>query len=187
MFQAQQSESGFRPDEVYEVIAQAADSLDDVRNPGAHDHGAAGRWKRRSSDPSVGLAKLRDELQARLDQAGVDVTLSDISMGMTEDWPQAVERGTTIEGSDERYSIPRSSRTESRVLQSVERKRLQRKGLTDFPNPSKSAGSFVESIKGKLNFVVREMPKDDYAQRRVRLRRLRLRPEFRRLWRIWLR
>ena len=34
----------------------------------------------------------------------------------------------------------------------------------DFPNPSKSAGSFVESIKGKLNFVSRNADKDDYAQ-----------------------
>lgn len=34
----------------------------------------------------------------------------------------------------------------------------------DFPNPSKSAGSFVESIKGKLNFGSRNADKDDYAQ-----------------------
>ena len=34
----------------------------------------------------------------------------------------------------------------------------------DFPNPSKSAGSFVESIKDKLNFGSRNAEKDDYAQ-----------------------
>ena len=34
----------------------------------------------------------------------------------------------------------------------------------DFPNPSKAAGSFVESIKDKLNFGSRNADKDDYAQ-----------------------
>ena len=43
-----------------------------------------------------GLAHLRDDLQHQLDAEGIDVTLSDISMGMTEDWPQAIELGTTM-------------------------------------------------------------------------------------------
>ena len=34
----------------------------------------------------------------------------------------------------------------------------------DFPNPSKSAGSFVESIKDKLNFGSRNADKEDFAQ-----------------------
>ena len=90
----EESKSGFRPDEVYEVIAQAAD-LSHVRIQGLMT--MAPRADEEAIELSFGgLAKLRDELQARLDQAGVDVTLSDISMGMTEDWPQAVERGTTI-------------------------------------------------------------------------------------------
>lgn len=90
----EESKSGFRPDEVYEVIAQAAD-LPHVRIQGLMT--MAPRADEEAIELSFGgLAKLRDELQARLDQAGVDVTLSDISMGMTEDWSQAVERGTTI-------------------------------------------------------------------------------------------
>lgn len=90
----EESKSGFRPDEVHEVIVGAAE-LPSVRIQGLMT--MAPRADEEAIEQSFGgLRRLRDELQTQLDDEGVDVTLSDISMGMTEDWPQAIERGTTI-------------------------------------------------------------------------------------------
>lgn len=90
----EESKSGFRPAEVHEVIAGAA-KLPSVRIQGLMT--MAPRADEEAIEQSFGgLRRLRDELQAQLDDEGIDVTLSDISMGMTEDWPQAIERGTTI-------------------------------------------------------------------------------------------
>lgn len=90
----EESKSGFRPDEVHEVIVGAAE-LPSVRIQGLMT--MAPRADEEAIEQSFGgLRRLRDELQAQLDDEGIDVTLSDISMGMTEDWPQAIERGTTI-------------------------------------------------------------------------------------------
>lgn len=90
----EESKSGFRPDEVHEVIAGAAE-LPSVRIQGLMT--MAPRADEEAIEQSFGgLRRLRDELQIQLDDEGIDVTLSDISMGMTEDWPQAIERGTTI-------------------------------------------------------------------------------------------
>lgn len=90
----EESKSGFRPEEVHEVIVGAA-KLPSVRIQGLMT--MAPRADEEAIEQSFGgLRRLRDELQAQLDDEGIDVTLSDISMGMTEDWPQAIERGTTI-------------------------------------------------------------------------------------------
>lgn len=88
------SKSGFHPSEVLAVIEEAA-ALPAVRIQGLMT--MAPRADEEAIETSFcGLARLRDELQRQLDDKGIDVTLSDISMGMTEDWPQAIERGTTI-------------------------------------------------------------------------------------------
>lgn len=88
------SKSGFHPSEVLAIIEEAA-SLPAVRIQGLMT--MAPRADEEAIEASFsGLARLRDELQRQLDDKGIDVTLSDISMGMTEDWPQAIERGTTI-------------------------------------------------------------------------------------------
>lgn len=88
------SKSGFHPSEVLSIIEEAA-SLPAVRIQGLMT--MAPRADEEAIETSFsGLARLRDELQRQLDDKGIDVTLSDISMGMTEDWPQAIERGTTI-------------------------------------------------------------------------------------------
>lgn len=88
------SKSGFHPSEVLSVIEEAA-NLPAVRIQGLMT--MAPRADEEAIETSFsGLARLRDELQHQLDDEGIDVTLSDISMGMTEDWPQAIERGTTI-------------------------------------------------------------------------------------------
>lgn len=90
----EESKSGFHPEEVYEVIAGAAE-LPAVRIQGLMT--MAPRADADAIEQSFsGLRQLRDDLQAQLDDEGISVTLSDISMGMTEDWPQAIERGTTI-------------------------------------------------------------------------------------------
>lgn len=88
------SKSGFHPSEVLSIIEEAA-SLPAVRIQGLMT--MAPRADEEAIETSFsGLARLRDELQRQLDDKEIDVTLSDISMGMTEDWPQAIERGTTI-------------------------------------------------------------------------------------------
>ena len=90
----EESKSGFRPEEVHEVIANAA-QLPSVRIQGLMT--MAPRADEEAIERSFsGLRQFRDRLQAQLDDEGIPVTLSDISMGMTEDWPQAIERGTTI-------------------------------------------------------------------------------------------
>lgn len=88
------SKSGLRPEDVYGAIERAAD-LSAVRIRGLMTMAP------RADEEAIretfgGLARLREELQAQLDSEGVAVTLSDISMGMTEDWPQAIEDGTTM-------------------------------------------------------------------------------------------
>lgn len=88
------SKSGLRPEEVFAVIEQAA-LLPAVRIRGLMTMAP------RADEEAIrmtfrGLARLRDDLQAQLDDKQIAVTLSDISMGMTEDWPQAIEEGTTM-------------------------------------------------------------------------------------------
>jgi pyridoxal phosphate enzyme (YggS family) len=88
------SKSGFHPSEVLSVIEEAAGLLA-VRIQGLMT--MAPRADEDAIESSFsGLVSLRDDLQRQLDDKGIDVTLSDISMGMTEDWPQAIERGSTI-------------------------------------------------------------------------------------------
>ncbi|WP_251198342.1 YggS family pyridoxal phosphate-dependent enzyme [Anaerotardibacter muris] len=90
----EESKSGLRPEEVLEVIKDAA-GLGSVRIQGLMT--MAPRADQEAIERSFGgLAKLRDSLQEQLDEEDIDVTLSDISMGMTEDWPQAIELGTTM-------------------------------------------------------------------------------------------
>lgn len=90
----EESKSGFRPEEVFAVIEAAAD-LPSVRIQGLMTMAP------RADEEAIqftfgGLAHLCEELQEQLEVRGIDVALSDISMGMTEDWPQAIELGSTI-------------------------------------------------------------------------------------------
>lgn len=90
----EESKSGFSPSEVLTVVRDAA-KLPSVAIRGLMTM-APRADEQAIQETFGGLARLRDDLQVQLDAAGIDVTLSDISMGMTEDWPQAIEHGTTI-------------------------------------------------------------------------------------------
>ena len=90
----EESKSGFHPSEVFTVIKEAA-PLESVRIQGLMT--MAPRADEEAIQQTFGgLAQLRESLQRQLDAEGINVTLSDISMGMTEDWPQAIELGTTM-------------------------------------------------------------------------------------------
>lgn len=90
----EESKSGFSPDDVYQVIADAS-SLDNIAICGfmtmapRADHDAV-------IETFSGLSYLRDKLQDQLKNKGFSVVLSELSMGMTEDWEEAVPFGTTI-------------------------------------------------------------------------------------------
>lgn len=90
----EESKSGFSPDDVYQVIEDAS-NLDNIAICGLMtmapraDHDAV-------ITTFSGLSDLRDKLQSQLKNEGFSVVLSELSMGMTEDWEEAVPFGTTI-------------------------------------------------------------------------------------------
>ena len=90
----EESKSGFAPAEVSEVISSA------LEYPNIKVCGLMTMAPRADADAVQtsfsGLARLRDELQAHFDAQGKTVCLSELSMGMTEDWQAAVPLGTTI-------------------------------------------------------------------------------------------
>lgn len=90
----EESKSGFAPDEVLDVIRRAA-SLEHVEIVGLMT--MAPRADEEAIEYTFsGLQNLRKNLNEQLKKEQSKVVLSEISMGMTEDWPYAVSRGTTI-------------------------------------------------------------------------------------------
>lgn len=90
----EESKSGFAVCEVYDALVAAA-SFSNIEVCGLMTMAP------RADDEAVlntfsGLQNTRDELQARLEQDGIAMSLSELSMGMTEDWQVAVPLGTTI-------------------------------------------------------------------------------------------
>lgn len=89
----EESKSGFEPAEVQGIIDRAA-GLGNVSIEGLMTMAPRAEADLIETTFS-GLAHLRDELNAAAEAAGGRL-LSDLSMGMTEDWPRAVAWGTTI-------------------------------------------------------------------------------------------
>ena len=90
----EESKSGFNPNEVAGIIERAS-QLEHVRIEGLMTMAPQG------DDEAItytfsGLSVLRDEVEQTLQNKGVSCHLSDLSMGMTEDWRSAVGFGSTI-------------------------------------------------------------------------------------------
>lgn len=90
----EESKSGFSPDEVEGVI-ERAQGLEHISIEGLMTMAPQG-------DPDAitytfsGLHDLKDKVEQDLAAKGIKCHLSDLSMGMTEDWQQAVGFGSTI-------------------------------------------------------------------------------------------
>lgn len=90
----EESKSGFSPDEVEGVIARTC-HLEHVSIEGLMTMAPQG-------DPEAieytfsGLARLQDELNQKFSRQNIPCHLSDLSMGMSEDWHSAVAHGSTI-------------------------------------------------------------------------------------------
>lgn len=90
----EESKSGFTPQEVYDALVTST-SFENIKVCGLMTMAP------RADEEAVlstfaGLRDLRDELQNRLAAQGFQILLSELSMGMTEDWEAAVPLGTTI-------------------------------------------------------------------------------------------
>ncbi len=90
----EESKSGFAVCEVYDALVAAA-SFENIEVCGLMTMAP------RADDEAIldtfsGLQNTRDKLQVRLEQDGIAISLSELSMGMTEDWQVAVPLGTTI-------------------------------------------------------------------------------------------
>lgn len=90
----EESKSGFAVDEVYDALI-ASVPFEYIEVCGLMTMAP------RADDEAVfttftGLRDVRDELQQRLEQEEIPISLSELSMGMTEDWEAAVPLGTTI-------------------------------------------------------------------------------------------
>lgn len=90
----EESKSGFAPDQVLEVVLEAA------RLPHVEVRGLMTMAPRGDAETArrtfCDLRLLRDGVQEQAARAGVPVSLSELSMGMSEDWPEAVAQGSTI-------------------------------------------------------------------------------------------
>ncbi|MDO5335441.1 MAG: YggS family pyridoxal phosphate-dependent enzyme [Coriobacteriia bacterium] len=90
----EESKSGFSPEQMPQVLRSAA-ALENIELKGLMT--MAPRSDALAIEETFGgLAKLRDELSAFIAENGWDMTLSELSMGMSEDWPRAVRYGSTI-------------------------------------------------------------------------------------------
>lgn len=90
----EESKSGFAPVEVRGVIERAA-ALANVEVRGLMT--MAPRADAESIDAAfTGLRRLFDELNAVFEVQGTAPVMSDLSMGMTEDWPVAIPLGATM-------------------------------------------------------------------------------------------
>jgi len=90
----ERSKSGFSPVQVYGAI-HAAVNMPNVRIVGLMTMAPQGQPEAIVSTFS-GLKALRDRLVQKFQEEGVEVDLSELSMGMSEDWTVAVPYGTTI-------------------------------------------------------------------------------------------
>lgn len=90
----EESKSGLAPDQVLEVALEAA-SLPNVELRGLMTMAPRGDAQV-ASDTFAGLRALRDRLQEQLELRASGVSLSELSMGMSEDWPEAVAEGSTM-------------------------------------------------------------------------------------------
>lgn len=90
----EESKSGFTPDEVFGVVERAA-HLRHLEIVGLMT--MAPRGDTHAVDRTFsGLQNLRKKLDEQIKTHQLKVVLSELSMGMTEDWPQAIAYGTTI-------------------------------------------------------------------------------------------
>lgn len=90
----EESKSGFSPEQMPQVVRSVM-ALENVELKGLMTmapRADADAVERTFS----GLASLRDSLQAFIDENGWKASLSELSMGMSEDWPRAVHYGSTI-------------------------------------------------------------------------------------------
>lgn len=90
----EESKSGFSADGLLPLIERCV-SLKNVSLRGLMTMAPRGDEEAIVSSFTA-LRDLRDDLAVALAERGLSVDLSDISMGMTEDWPWAVGLGTTI-------------------------------------------------------------------------------------------
>ncbi len=90
----EESKSGFRPDEVAGVLERAK-GLSHIRIEGLMTMAPRGDEACIVATFS-GLKSLGDELAGLFPEGHGNVSLSALSMGMTEDWPEAVRWGSTI-------------------------------------------------------------------------------------------
>ena len=90
----EESKSGFAPDEVQGIIERAA-KLSNISIEGLMTMAPQGD-KVAIERTFSGLASLKDQLQKNLSEMGLPCHLSALSMGMSEDWREAVGFGTTI-------------------------------------------------------------------------------------------
>lgn len=90
----EETKSGFEPGEVWDVCVSAL-NLENVEVCGLMTMAPRG------SEEAIqrtfkGLSELASDINARAEEEDKAIRLSDISMGMTEDWPEAVALGSTI-------------------------------------------------------------------------------------------
>ena len=90
----EESKSGLEPHEVRGFI-EAAGAFENLRVCGLMT--MAPRYDEETADATFrGLAALRDELDGLRLSCGSRVILSELSMGMSEDWQYAIKHGATI-------------------------------------------------------------------------------------------
>ncbi len=90
----EESKSGLAPADLRAFI-EAADSFDAIRVRGLMT--MAPRYDESTADATFrGLAALRDELNGRVFPRHGKIDLSELSMGMSEDWRFAIRHGATI-------------------------------------------------------------------------------------------
>ncbi len=90
----EESKSGAEPGQVPDLIRAAA-SLENISVCGLMTMAPQGDLKA-ASMCFEGLARLRDELQSNPQLNADNVELSELSMGMSEDWREAIAQGATM-------------------------------------------------------------------------------------------
>ena len=90
----EESKSGLAPDQVLDAALQAA-ALPNVELRGLMTMAPRGDADV-ADNTFAGLRALRDQVQEQLDRQAAGVRLSELSMGMSEDWPEAVAEGSTM-------------------------------------------------------------------------------------------
>ncbi len=90
----EESKSGFSAEQMPQVVRTCA-ALPNIELKGLMT--MAPRADAEAIEETFGgLSSLRDELSSFIAENGWDISLSELSMGMSEDWPRAVHYGSTI-------------------------------------------------------------------------------------------